>query len=254
MSIPEFSAEAIHPDFTYVAEFRHGLSQGNANTSVIQGGDLHCRGLHPVGEAQVRSSAGLCLGRGLLPRLALSSDIPRARQSASIHLDLLGADVRPEFAAEYRELCKGNGDLPGGMERRLRSEVETQAYWDDFRRDGWRHRHGSLESGGQTAEEVGLRVSARREAFADKLDGFDQLERPGWGLIGFVYTHAQAIRYGLGPMLGWPDIFDVINKNYIMPNACGIVLARSKATKTWAIAGKLTIEKFPIDAIKATTD
>jgi len=244
MHVPEFSAENINPGLTYVAEFRHGLSWGNFDNKTIQAGDLQCAGLHPTGEAQARSSAGLCLGRGLLPRLVLSSDIPRARQTSGIHLDILGNPVQPEYAIEYRELSKGGRNLPGGMEGRRRSEVETAEYWAAYHRDGWQHRHGSLESGGQTAEEVGMLVRGKREAFADELDTFDQLERPGWGLIGFVYTHAQAIRFGLGPILNWPHIFDVINKSYIVPNACGIVLARDKTTKAWSIAGKLTIDEI----------
>src|SRR6266511_6005708 len=66
-------------------------------------------------------------------------------------------------------MCKGLAGLAGGMKGRLSAEVETRAYWGRLQTEGWKYRHGSKESGGDTAEEVGLRVLAAINDIADCL-------------------------------------------------------------------------------------
>lgn len=244
--LSEFSADLVasNPDETHIALLRHGFSLGNSNRGVIQPSDLDpAFGLHQIGEHQARRLGGLVLDRGVIPRAVRVSPLPRARQTGALCLGIVGLNPPQEFDDRFVELCKGKPGKPGGMEGRRRQEVETPEYKQAFLEQSWQFRHGSQESGGETAQEVALRVAEGLDEFADYLDPFDQLERPGWAQVGFVFTHAQAIRFGLGPMLDWPDLFEVINKEYTVGNGCGIVVRRSKADKTWSVAGQLTIQK-----------
>jgi broad specificity phosphatase PhoE len=128
-----------------------------------------------------------------------------------------------------REMCKGLEGLPGGMEGRLRVDVETPDYRQQYKKHGWKFRHGSLESQGETAEEVGIRTLAAMNDIADHL---------GSDAMGLVFTHGQAIRFGVGAALGWPDIQQV-NTEYMLGNCEGIVLNRNAGDMSWQVAGRI---------------
>ena len=211
---------------------RHGRSRGNANRGIIQGsGPDPANTLDDLGKMQ----AGW-LGKGLLDRRiqvdgVWSSPLTRARQTCDIALGKMGLLHLPVTQDDrLREMCKGLAGLPGGMEGRRREDVETPEYWAAYKQHGWKFRHGSLESGGQTAEEVGLQTLSAMNDIASEL---------GHGATGLVFTHAQAIRYGIGAALDWPDI-QFINKQYLLGNCEAITMQRSEDLQ-WRVTGHLAL-------------
>ena len=118
--------------------------------------------------------------------------------------------------------------MPGGLEGCKSTEVKTPAYREAYRRLGWDFRHGSLESGGETAREAGLRFLAAMNMIADRMAG---------GATGLVFGHGQAIRYGLGAALGFPDIKEWDAK-YRLDN-CETLIARRSTKRQWQIVGRI---------------
>lgn len=165
-----------------------------------------------------------------MPALVWSSPLPRARQTCDITLDVMGCGLPVHNDIRLAEMCKGLKDLPGGMEGRLRELVETPEYWEQYRRGGWDFRHGSKESKGETAREVGVRVLAAMNEVADGLEE---------DATAFVFTHGQAARFGLGGALDWPDIRH-INREYKMDNCEGLIMSRNPK-KRWEFVGRLTL-------------
>lgn len=209
---------------------RHGRSRGNANKGIIQGsGPDPANTLDDTGEQQARTLGHTLALRGILPAGVWSSPLARARQTCDIALRVMGCPLPVTEDERLREMCKGLEDLPGGMEGRPRHTVETPEYWEQYRQDGWKFRHGSLESGGETAEEVGLRTLDAMNDIATNL---------GSGAVGLVFTHGQAIRFGVGAALGWPDIKQV-NTEYLLGNCEGIVMKHDAEVSTWQVAGRI---------------
>lgn len=207
---------------------RHGRSRGNANRGIIQGsGPDPSNTLDDKGERQALRLGNALAENGILPDGVWSSPLARARQTCDIALGIIGCQLPVTEDDRLREMCKGSEDLPGGMEGRRREDVETPAYWQQYREHGWDFRHGTLESRGETAREVGLRALAAMNDIAEHLDT---------GETGLVFTHGQAIRFGVGAALGWPDIQQV-NKEYMLGNCEGIVM--SSAAGLWQVAGRI---------------
>jgi probable phosphoglycerate mutase len=206
---------------------RHGRSRGNANKGVIQGsGPDPANTLDSAGEGQAQKLGRTLAAARIIPDGVWSSPLKRARQTCDIALAVVGCDLPVTEDERLREMCKGLEDLPGGMEGRRREEVETPAYWQQYKEQGWDFRHGSRESKGETAREVGARVLDAINDIADNLDG-------GRGL---VFTHGQAIRFGVGAALHWPDI-DLVNAEYLLGNCEGIIMNRDAGL--WQVAGRI---------------
>jgi broad specificity phosphatase PhoE len=207
---------------------RHGRSRGNANRGIIQGsGPDPANTLDTSGERQAYQFGRAMAEGKISPEGVWSSPLARARQTCDIALGVIGCKLPVTEDDRLREMCKGLVGLPGGMEGRPRGEVETPVYWQQYKEEGWKFRHGSLESGGETAEEVGLRTLAAMNDIADQLDT---------GETGLVFTHGQAIRFGVGASLGWPDIQQV-NTEYMLGNCEGIVMGRSAGL--WQVTGRI---------------
>lgn len=207
---------------------RHGRSRGNANTGIIQGsGPDPTNTLDDKGEGQARRLGDVLAESGIYPQSVWSSPLIRARQTCDIALELIGHTLPVQEDDRLREMCKGLEDLPGGMEGRRREDVETPAYWQQYKEQGWDFRHGSVESRGETAREVGLRALAAMNTIAERLDA---------GETGLVFTHGQAIRFGVGAALGWPDIQQV-NTEYMLGNCEGIVMDHNAGL--WQVAGRI---------------
>jgi broad specificity phosphatase PhoE len=139
-----------------------------------------------------------------------------------------GLPVRED--SRLREICKGSNGLPGGLEGRKRSEAKTPAYREGYKRVGWDFRHGSLESGGETARETGTRFLDAMNAIASELAD---------DATGFVFAHGQAIRYGIGAALGFPDLRH-IDADYRLDNCESLLVARS-AEERWRCLGRMAI-------------
>jgi glucosyl-3-phosphoglycerate phosphatase len=207
---------------------RHGRSRGNANKGIIQGSSPDpANTLDGEGEKQARQLGRALAENGISPEGVWSSPLARARQTCDVALGVIGCKLPVTEDDRLREMCKGLADLPGGMEGQPRVEVETPAYWEQYKRQGWKFRHGSLESGGETAEEVGLRALSAMNDIADQLN---------IGETGLVFTHGQAIRFGVGAALGWPDI-QRVNAEYMLGNCEGIVMDRSAGL--WCFTGRV---------------
>lgn len=236
---PEIHYPVDHPPQLYVdlALIRHGRSLENDNRAFIQGsGPDPSNVLHSLGEVQARTGAGTLLSMGIMAVGRYASPLPRARQTCDIQGRIMGCDNLPVHEdGRLREMCKGLKGLPGGMEGRPREEVETPEYWERCELEGWDCRYGTLESQGETPREVGIRSLAAWNDIADELAAQPRPRRPFWRPMGLVYTHGLAIRYGIGNILGWPDIKE-INKEYMLDNCHGIVVRRYTEDKRWEIA------------------
>jgi broad specificity phosphatase PhoE len=209
---------------------RHGRSRYNANRGIVQGsGPDPANTLDDVGERQARRLGRTLKHYGISPAGVWTSPLIRAAQTCEIALGVMGCTLTPTEDDRLREMCKGLEGLPGGMEGRRREEVETPEYWRQFKEQGWQFRHGSLESKGETAEEVGSLAFSAMNDIADQLSG---------GAIGLVFAHGQRIRYGVGAALGWPDI-EYVNREYMLGNCEGIVMRRNDDDRSWRVAGRL---------------
>lgn len=207
---------------------RHGRSRGNANKGIIQGsGPDPANTLDDKGEKQALQLGNAMAESRISPKGVWSSPLARARQTCDIALGVIGCGLPVIEDDRLREMCKGLEDLPGGMEGRRREDVETSAYWRQYKKQGWDFRHGSLESQGETAREVGSRALAAMNDIAEHLDT---------GETGLVFTHGQAIRFGVGAALGWPDIQQV-NTEFMLGNCEGIVVHHNAGS--WQVAGRI---------------
>ncbi len=239
--LPDLSAQPISPEYVELALLRHGQSKGNANHGIVQGsGPDPANTLDATGEFQAAQQAGALLGLGILATGIWSSPLPRARQTCQISTDLMGGNLAAEVDVRLSEMCKGLAGLEGGMEGRPREEVETEEYWRQFSAGGWTFRHGSLASGGQTAQEVGACMLNAINDIADGLFRLPPGTLPGRRPVGLVYSHGQSIRYGIGAALGWPDI-RFINREYRLGNCHGIIMRRSR-NRHWSVADRITLK------------
>jgi len=212
---------------------RHGRSLGNANKDIIQGsGPDPNNKLDEDGEGQARRFGDTLVDLSIAPDGVWSSPLTRARQTCDIALGVLGCTLEVLEDDRLREMCKGLANLPGGMEGRRRKDVETPEHWQQFKEQGWDYRHGSLESQGETPREVGVRSLAAMNDIAAQL---------GAGKTGLVFTHGQAIRFGVGAALatasGWPDI-EHINTEYMLDNCEGLIMDRN-SSGLWRFAGRI---------------
>lgn len=207
---------------------RHGRSRGNANKGVIQGsGPDPANTLDHEGEGQAYRLGQTLADKEITPAGVWSSPLIRARQTCDIALGVIGCKLPVTEDDRLREMCKGLAELPGGMEGRARGDVETPSYWEKYKEQGWKFRHGSLESKGETAEEVGFRTLAAMNDIAAQLNPSE---------TGLVFTHGQAIRFGVGAALNWPDLQHV-NTEYVLGNCEGIVMDYDAGL--WRVAGRV---------------
>ncbi|HJQ08199.1 MAG TPA: histidine phosphatase family protein [Candidatus Saccharimonadales bacterium] len=209
---------------------RHGRSRGNANKGIIQGsGPDPANTLDDLGERQAHRLGQTFADREISPAVVWSSPLARARQTCDTALEVMGCKLPVTEDDRLREMCKGLAGLPGGMEGRPRGDVETPQYWLEYKKQGWQFRHGSLQSGGETAEEVGIRTLSAMNDIADHV---------GSNATALVFTHGQAIRFGIGAALDWPDIQQV-NTEYMLGNCEGIVMGRGTRNLSWHVASRI---------------
>jgi broad specificity phosphatase PhoE len=153
---------------------RHGESGWNAERRV-QGQSAHAPALTPLGRAQARTAAELLAELAPHARLVVSSDLPRARETALVVALALGLPLRCD--PTLRELCLG--ELEG---RRLDDPGEgggtvaeaVAALW----REPWRR-----PPGGESVGDLHRRIHAALGRLADGAAA---------GLI--VVTHGGPIR------------------------------------------------------------
>lgn len=196
---------------------RHGQSVRNAGDTV-QGSDPDpANTLDQKGRGQAYAFGDFMAKQGIKPAGLWSSPLIRARQTCDIYVEVTGCGLPVTEDARLQEICKGSKDLPGGLQGRKRDEAKTPAYREQYLQLGWEFRHGSLESGGETAREVGWRFLDAMHAIADALAD---------DATGLVFAHGQAIRYGLGAALGFPDIKE-IDAKYKLGNCESLVVSRS---------------------------
>ena len=116
---------------------RHGRSQANERgliaSSIENAGEAF--GLTPEGRAQVRSSIEQARARVAQPVSVLSSPLLRARETAAIAADLLGATV----SVDNRLIERGFGDLE------MESDDRYESLWKIDRRNPT-HRTWGVES------------------------------------------------------------------------------------------------------------
>jgi broad specificity phosphatase PhoE len=207
---------------------RHGQSIRNAGDTV-QGSDPDPANiLSEKGKEQAYALGDLMVRRGITPASVWSSPLPRARQTCDIVLGVMRCNLPVNEDPRLQEMCKGLRGLPGGLEGRKRQEAKTAEYREQYRRFGWDFRHGSRESGGETAREAGLRFLAIMHMIADGLAG---------NATGFVFAHGQVIRYGIGAAFGFTDIKS-LDANYRLNNCESLIVGRS-AIKQWQLMGRM---------------
>jgi|GEM_PF-1064902 len=207
---------------------RHGRSIRNAGETV-QGSDPDpANTLNYKGKLQALALGRMLAEQDILPAKVWSSPLVRARETCDITLKAMSCVSPVHEDPRLREMCKGLRGLPGGMEGRRRDEVKTPEYREQYRRDGWDFRHGSLESGGETAREVGARYLSAMHDITDELED---------GTTGFVFAHGQSSRYGLGAALGFPDI-QQIDANYKLGNGEYLAIART-TDMGWQFLGRV---------------
>lgn len=207
---------------------RHGQSVRNAGDTV-QGSDPDpANTLNEKGREQADDLGHFFARRGIRPAVVWSSPLVRARETADITLRIMGCNLPVNEDLRLREICKGARGLPGGLEGRSREDAKPQAYREEYLRLGWDFRHGSLESGGETAREVGWRFLAVIDMIADALTD---------DATGLVFTHGQASRYGLGAALGFPDLKE-IDAKYKLGNCESLVVSRSPQ-KQWQFVERM---------------
>lgn len=214
---------------------RHGQSIRNAGDTV-QGSDPDpANTLSEKGEEQARTLGVLLMQRGVRPARAAFSPLVRARQTCDIALGVMGYGNLPVYEdARLGEICKGRKGLPGGLEGRKSIVVKTPEYREQYRQGGWDFRHGSLQSGGETARETGTRFLAALNTFADTLAD---------GQTGLVFAHSQSIRFGLGAALGFPDI-QPLHAEYKLNNSDGVMATRDSEMQ-WHVLGRLGTDPPP---------
>ncbi|HUC90131.1 MAG TPA: histidine phosphatase family protein [Patescibacteria group bacterium] len=237
----QFDAYGQFPpqDYVELALLRHGESCGNRDKDIVQGsGPDPSNRLTCDVESQAARLAGTILGAGILATGVWVSPLARARQTCEISTEIMDYSLPIIEDERLREMCKGLVGLPGGMEGRWRTLVETEEYWQQYKEQGWKFRHGSEESKGETAEEVGVRALAAMNDAADYLAAQPLPFRPGWRPAGLLYAHGQTIRFGVGAALGWPDI-DVVNKEYRLGNCHGIIMRRYTENGLWEMSGRI---------------
>lgn len=209
---------------------RHGQSVNNAGDTV-QGSDPDpANTLSPKGREQAYKYGKLLVGRGIVPAGVWSSPLPRARETCDIVLRVMKCDLPVKEDPRLREICKGRRGLRGGLEGRKRDEAKPPAYRQQYLQFGWDFRHGSMESHGETAREAGRRFLAAMNMIADKLPS---------SAIGLVFAHGQAIRFGVGAGLGFPDI-KWLDATYKLGN-CDSLFATRSARRQWRVTDRLTV-------------
>lgn len=207
---------------------RHGQSIRNAGDTV-QGSDPDpANALSEKGISQAYALGCMLARQGIVPAGVWSSPLIRARQTCDIALGVMGCVLPVQEDPRLGEMCKGLKGLPGGMEGRPRHEAKTPEYREQFRRGGWDFRHGSLESGGETARETGTRFLAAIHAAADVLQD---------DTVGLVFTHGQVSRFGLGAALGFPDL-EQLSADYRLDNCESLIVGRDME-RQWEYLGRL---------------
>ncbi|HEX3607880.1 MAG TPA: histidine phosphatase family protein [Candidatus Dormibacteraeota bacterium] len=153
---------------------RHGESGWNAERRV-QGHAAAAPSLTPLGRAQARDAADLLADRAPHARLVVSSDLPRARETALIVALALGLPLR--WDAELRE--QNLGELEG----RLRDEPHGAGTVGSTVDELWRSPR-LRPAGGESIAELHLRVHRALARLA--------ASAPPAGLI--VVTHGGVVR------------------------------------------------------------
>ncbi len=210
---------------------RHGQSINNTGETV-QGSDPDpANVLSDRGRQQAYMLGHVLVGGGIAFAGVWTSPLVRARQTCDLALSVVGSDLPVRGDPRLREMCKGLRGLPGGMEGRRRNEVKTPEYRAQYKQGGWDFRHGSLESGGETARETGTRFLAAMNDAADSLADDE---------TGLVFAHGQAIRFGLGAALGFPDI-QKLDAECRLDNCEGFLTA-CNAENQWQFLGRLAAD------------
>jgi broad specificity phosphatase PhoE len=158
--------------------WRHGLTEWNA-AGRIQG-QLDA----PLAEEGIRQAEkAASVLAGLEPTAIVSSDLSRARRTAEELAARTGLTVSTDVALRERHW----GDWQGSTHAELQvDDPERYAAW----RDG-----GRIEvPGAESNSAVGARAAAAIRAAASTGDTV------------VVVSHGGAIRYGLGELLGAPDL------------------------------------------------
>lgn len=207
---------------------RHGQSVHNAGDTV-QGSDPDPTNiLSTVGKDQSFTFGHVLAQRRIAPACLWSSPLPRARQTGRIVAKAMKCRLPIQEDPRLREICKGSRGLPGGLEGRRRDEAKTPAYREQYQRLGWDFRHGSLESGGETAREAGRRFLTVLNMIADGLAD---------NATGLVFAHGQVIRYGIGAAWGFPDL-KKIDASFRLGNCESLIVVRSPQ-RIWRLVGRM---------------
>lgn len=175
--------------------WRHGQTAWNLEQRFQGKADVP---LDEVGIAQAERSARLLAA--LSPTKIVSSDLSRAAATAQALGRVTGLPVTHD--RELRE--RDGGEWEGLTSAQIRERYpEQHALWEP--------------PGGETAEQVGKRVAAALERYADQLDSD--------GLL-VVASHGAAIRLGIAAFLGFPqELWPVLGG---LSNCCWSVLAEGR--------------------------
>lgn len=163
---------------TRLVLLRHGQTDWNVEGRFQGQLDV---GLNQTGREQAALAAPQVAQ--LAPEVIYSSDLQRARDTATAVRELIGLEVRLD--ERLREINVGSwGGLTGAeMAERDPSFAEALREGRDFRRS----------SEGETSHEVGLRMRAALTELAERHHGQTVL----------VASHGLAIRMATGYLLGW---------------------------------------------------
>ncbi len=158
---------------------RHGQSLGNATRSLLGHTDL---GLSELGYKQAKLAARSVAGRKI--DKIYSSDLIRAVQTAEPSAKALGLEVHS--TPDFREIYLGDWE---GVSCEALAAANDPIYLIDFK-----DRFGYFRApGGESAEELGLRIYKMAEKYA--------VENEGKTLL--IACHAAAIRTLCGRVLGY---------------------------------------------------
>jgi broad specificity phosphatase PhoE len=150
---------------------RHGESEGNRDRVFTRTPEVP---LTPVGRTQARATAELVRGR-FAPALLVSSPFIRARQTAEIIGEVLGLPLAIE--EDLRE--RSYGDYAGLPYETARAEFDPHAYWH------WR------PPGGETLEEVAVRVGRALDRITARADHHDALVVSHGGVMMALWRHVM---------------------------------------------------------------
>ena len=150
---------------------RHGESEGNRDRVFTRTPEVP---LTAVGRAQARAAAEFVRER-YTPALLVSSPFNRARQTAEIIGEVLGLPLAIED--DLRE--RSYGEYAGLPYDTAREQFDPQAYWH------WR------PPGGETLEEVAIRVGRALDRIAARTDHHDAVVVSHGAVMMALWRHVM---------------------------------------------------------------